>query len=330
MGKSLYIYNGGTLKRKDNTLRYVNADNSQRDLPVENISDIYIMSEMTLNTSLLNLISANGITLHFFNYYDFYIGSFYPKEKLLAGRLLTKQVEFYNDSEKRLDIAKRIITAASANIFRNLRYYNGRGKDVSDEMKQIEDIRKSIHKSKTIRELMGYEGNIRKTYYGAWGKIINQTLEFDKRVMNPPDNEINSLISFVNSMVYTKVLSEVYKTQLNPTISYLHEPGERRFSLCLDIAEIFKPLVGDRVIFSLLNRNQITEKSFTEGLNYLHLKKEASMVIAKEMDNSWLRTIKHKDLDKDVTYQYLIRLELCKLIKHLLGEKEYTGFEIWW
>ena len=29
-------------------------------------------------------------------------------------------------------------------------------------------------------------------------------------------------------------------------------------------------------------------------------------------------------------YQYLIRLEAYKLIKHLIGEKEYEGFRIWW
>lgn len=86
--------------------------------------------------------------------------------------------------------------------------------------------------------------------------------------MHPPDNMINSLISFVNTLIYTKVLSEIYHTQLNPTISYLHEPGVRRFSLSLDIAEVFKPLIGDRVIFSLLNRKQITEDSFTKELNF--------------------------------------------------------------
>src|SRR5699024_3957900 len=77
-----------------------------------------------------------------------------------------------------------------------------------------------------------------------------------------------TLISFVNTLIYTKVLGEIYQTQLNPTVSYLHEPGDRRFSLSLDLAEIFKPILGDRLIFSLLNRKQITEKSFTKGLNY--------------------------------------------------------------
>ena len=159
---------------------------------------------------------------------------------------------------------------------------------------------------------------------------MNQEIKFEKRVMHPPDNMINSLISYVNSLIYSKTLSEVYHTQLNPTISYLHEPGVRRYSLCLDISEVFKPLIGDRLIFSLLNRKQITEESFTQELNFLHLKKEASKLIVRELENSLKKTIKHKELGRQVSYQYLIRLELYKLIKHIIGEKEYEGFKIWW
>ncbi|MCI9015520.1 MAG: CRISPR-associated endonuclease Cas1, partial [Lachnospiraceae bacterium] len=140
----------------------------------------------------------------------------------------------------------------------------------------------------------------------------------------------NSLISFVNSMIYAKILSEIYHTQLNPTISYLHEPGVRRFSLCLDVSEVFKPLIGDRLIFSLLNRKQITEDSFTKELNFLHLKKEASALISRELEERLKKTIMHKELGRQVSYQYLIRLEAYKLIKHLIGEKEYEGFKIWW
>lgn len=131
-------------------------------------------------------------------------------------------------------------------------------------------------------------------------------------------------------MIYAKVLSEIYHTQLNPTISYLHEPGVRRFSLCLDVSEVFKPLIGDRLIFSLLNRKQITEDSFTKELNFLHLKKEASALISRELEERLKKTIMHKELGRQVSYQYLIRLEAYKLIKHLIGEKEYEGFKIWW
>ena len=131
-------------------------------------------------------------------------------------------------------------------------------------------------------------------------------------------------------MIYAKILSEIYHTQLNPTISYLHEPGVRRFSLCHDVSEVFKPLIGDRLIFSLLNRKQITEDSFTKELNFLHLKKEASALISRELEERLKKTIMHKELGRQVSYQYLIRLEAYKLIKHLIGEKEYEGFKIWW
>ena len=309
MQQSFYVYNNGDLKRKDNTLRFTSYDGEKRDIPIERISDIYVMSEMSFNTTFLSYISQYGIPIHFFNYYNFYTGSFYPKESNLAGQLLVNQVQHYTEYDKRLLIAKKFIQAAADNIYRNLRYYNGRDKNVSDYMKDIDSLRTGLVGVKSIQELMGIEGNIRKKYYAAWSVIINQEIEFDKRVMHPPDNMINSLISFVNSLVYTRTLSEIYHTQLNPTISYLHEPGIRRYSLCLDISEVFKPLIGDRLIFSLLNRKQITEKSFTKELNYLHLKKDASKLIVSEFEKKMKQTIMHKELGRQVSYQYLIRLE---------------------
>ncbi len=330
MDQSFYVYNNGDLRRKDNTLQFTNAEGEKRDIPIERIDDIYVMAEMTFNTTFLTYLSQYGIPIHFFNYYNFYTGSFYPKEKLLAGQLLVKQVEHYTDYSKRIVLAKKFIEAAADNIYRNLRYYNGRGKDVSGQMSEINDLRKKISASESVEELMGIEGNIRKQYYAAWNVIVDQEIHFEKRVMHPPDNMINSLISFVNALIYAKVLSEIYRTQLNPTISYLHEPGARRFSLCLDLSEVFKPLIGDRLIFSLLNRRQITEDSFTKELNFLHLKKEASKLVVRELEERLKKTIMHKELGRQVSYQYLMRLEAYKLIKHLIGEKEYEGFKIWW
>lgn len=84
MKQSLYIYNNGDLKRKDNTLQFTTYEGDKRDIPIERISDIYILSEMSFNTAFINYISQYGIPLHFFNYYNFYTGSYYPKESLLG------------------------------------------------------------------------------------------------------------------------------------------------------------------------------------------------------------------------------------------------------
>ena len=37
-------------------------------------------------------------------------------------------------------------------------------------------------------------------------------MKLDKRVKNPPDNSINSVISYLNILCYTKVLSQIYMT----------------------------------------------------------------------------------------------------------------------
>lgn len=323
--ENYYIFSNGELKRKDNNICF-----NDRFLKIEMTDNIYLFGEVDLNTKCLNYLGQNKVAIHFFNYYGFYTGSFYPKEINVSGNVLIKQVEFYQNIEKRLEIAKEIIKSASDNIFRNLRYYNGRGKDVKNQMELIKSLQNEIEKTQNINELMGVEGNIRKIYYSAWNILVNQEIEFEKRVKRPPDNMINTLISFINSLMYTTCLSEIYKTQLNLTISYLHSAGDRRFSLCLDISEIFKPLVVDRLIFSLLNKNIITEEDFEKDSNYYYLKDKGRKKVLEEYEKKLKSVITHKELNREVSYQYLIRLECYKIIKHILGDKKYEGFKMWW
>ena len=330
MEQSYYIFSSGELRRKDDSLVLIN-EKGKKDIPIERVYDLYIFGTVSVNTVLLSFLSKKGICIHFYNYYDFYIGSFYPKETLVSGSLLVKQVEKYQEYESRLLIAQQIIEAASYNILRNLKYYNSRDKDLKQYILQIENLRKEIYATRNISSLMGIEGNIRKVYYESWKIIINQDVEFEKRVKRPPDNMVNTLISFMNSFIYTKTLSEIYKTQLNPTISYLHEPSDKRFSLCLDLSEVFKPLIVDRTIFSLLNKNMITEDDvYMDDGNYYRMKDRTMKVVVKALEDTLSRSIKHKDLNRNVSYKHLIRLEAYKLIKHILDEKIYQGFKIWW
>jgi len=80
----------------------------------------------------------------------------------------------------------------------------------------------------------------------------------------------------------------------------------------------------------MLNKNQITENDFDKDSNYLYLKEKAKRKVLEEYDKRLENTIFHKELGRDVSYRYLIRLECYKLIKHLIGEKEYEAFKMWW
>jgi CRISPR-associated protein Cas1 len=289
---------------------------------------LYIFGEVDFSTKFLNFLASKNILIHFFNYYGFYIGSFYPKEFLVSGMLLVKQVSYYTSRKKRIYLAKEFVKGAIYGGIANLKRYKHK---IGEELGILERLYRNVDEQQNgVRAIMGIEGNAKEVYYNCFDKIIKQDINFKKRVKNPPDNMINAMISFVNSLIYTQVLKEIYKTQLNPTISYLHEPSVRRFSLSLDMAEIFKPIFGDRIIFDLLNNNVVNKKDFDSSLNYAYLKEDGRKKVITKFEEKLNKTIIHKKLRKKVSYKRLIRFELYKLIKHLLEEEEYKHFKIWW
>ena len=331
MPRNYYITQPGRLRRKDNTL-YLEPENAPRiPIPIEDIDALYFYGELDLNTRLLNFLSQKHIAFHVFNYYGYYSGSYYPREYLNSGSLLVKQVQHYEKPSKRMVIAREFVESAVFNMLRILRYHTNRGKDCNRQIEAIETNLTESRAAKNTNELMGYEGIIRDTYYTAFNTILTLKTPFQKRVRRPPDNPINALISFGNAMIYSACLTEIYRTQLNPTISFLHEPGDRRFSLSLDIAEIFKPLIVDRIIFRLFNRRQLDEsKHFETNVDGCYLNENGRKLFIAEFDEQLKQTISHRRLKRHVSYQRLIRLECYKLIKHLVDMEPYQALRPWW
>ncbi|MBN2535753.1 MAG: type I-B CRISPR-associated endonuclease Cas1 [Spirochaetales bacterium] len=327
--RNYYIFKSGKLSKKDNTLKFTGKDDQPKYIPVNDVDTLFLFGEISLNTKLLNFFTCQGIIVHVFNYYGYYSGSYMPRKKDISGSLTVKQAEHYLDAEKRIHLAGMFVKGAVAGIIRNLGYHKEDG-DIAERIEKIKIIREKIKDAHDIHELMGYEGNIRQHYYACFEHIIKQDLKFEKRTKRPPQNEINSLISFLNSLVYSEVLSQIYRTQLDPTISFLHELRERRYSLSLDISEIFKPLLGDRIIFRLLNLNQIDAGAFIKESKGMVLTDDARKMILTEFSNRMKKTIKHRTLKRNVSYRTLIRLECYKLIKHLIGDAPYKVFKAWW
>ena len=334
MKKTYYLFNPGRLSRRDNTLKFTPVDEDGMDgtpkyLPVEGVQNLMVFGSLDANSALYNFLGKNGISLHFFDYYEHYTGSFFPKEYLLSGKLLIEQSRHYMDDNLRIRLAYKFIEGASFNILKNLRYYQNREKTVQPFIENIEQICEDIPNCHQVDELMGLEGNIRQIYYDSFEMIMND-FEWVKRSKQPPTNELNALVSFGNMMCYTLCLDQIYHTQLNPTISYLHQPGERRFSLALDLAEIFKPLLVDRTIFRVINKKEVTKKDFDKKTNYVTLKEKGKKAFIKAWEEKINETIKHRSLKKSVSYKHLVKLECYKLSKHILGIEEYKPFKAWW
>lgn len=334
MKKTYYLFNPGRLQRRDNTLKFTPYDvegneEKPRYLPVENVAELYCFGNLDANSALYNFLGQQQVPIHFFDYHENYTGSFLPRESLISGKMLISQVKAQQNRQKRIKIAQRILDGASFNMAKNLKYYNTRGKDLEPIIDVIESLAAKIAHTTSIEELMGIEGNIRKNYYEAFELIISD-FSMNGRSYRPPKNEVNALISYGNMMCYSQCLRAIHQTQLNPAVSFLHEPGERRFSLSLDLAEIFKPLLVDRVLFKVLNKKMIQPCDFEEKLNRIILKTSGRKVFIQAFEDRLNETIKHRTLSRSVSYKHLIKLECYKLQKHILGIEEYKPFKMWW
>lgn len=327
MEKNYYVFENGTLKRKDNTV-YVVTENEKTPLPVKKVGSIHLMGEIEFNTRFFDFLSQEEIPAHYYNWFDRYSGSYYPQEFLPSGRVLVNQVRHHDDRARRMQIAREIINATVDNMVENLRYYDRKGKPVSATLDEITDLKQRIAQAETPDEIRGIEGRIRRAYYDSFSTVLRGDFFFGQRTKRPPGNEVNALISYGNSLLYATVLTELYKTHLNPTVSYLHDPRERRFSLSLDISEVFKPVIVDRTIFAVVNRQRIKLDDFQQEMDGCLLNDDGQKEVTRAFEERLESTVEHPSLNKNVSHQRLLRLEGYKLVKHVSGDDKYEGYRM--
>lgn len=336
MGRTLYLLSSGELKRKDNTI-VVESETGRRFVPVETTDEILVFGEVTLNKRFLEFATTTQLILHFFNHYGYYQGTYYPREHLNAGAVVVAQVKAYLDGAERLVLARRFVDGATSNMEKVLAYYANR-KEIPERRECIDEaaaelrrFRERLEDAEDVAQLMAFEGNARDAYYGAFDAIVeDERFLFGGRSRRPPGNRMNALISFCNSLCYVAVLSQIYRTHLDPRIAYLHETNFRRFSLNLDLAEIFKPILVDRVIFSLLNRKTLQPKHFSTSGEGVLLTDAGREIVLKTWEERLQGTIDHSTLNRKVSYRTLLRMEAYKLEKHILGDRPYEPFVSRW
>lgn len=328
MGSTRYITSIGELTRKDNSLCF-RKNGKNVYIPVENTKEIYCLNEVSINSKLLDFLSRNNIVVHFFNYYEGYSGSFYPRNQYNSGKLVVKQVDAFNN--KRLEIAKSIVKGIGYNISEVLyHYYKHNKKEVKYTIDWIRgNFVQQIEKSDTIKQLMALEGELWYKFYCEFKNILPKDFTMNKRVKRPPDNPINALISFGNSLLYTKTISAIYRTHLDQRISFLHEPSEGRFSLSLDISEVFKPVIVYKTIFNLVNNRKLqVNKHFQRKVNYCLLNEEGRKIFIQGFEKRMESVFSHPRLRRKVSYRTAIKLDCYKLIKFIMEDKDFAPFNL--
>lgn len=325
MKRSYYVFSKGQLSRKDNTI-YFQTEDGANYVPIENTAELFIFGPVEFNKNFIEILAHKNILLSYYNHYGNYLGTFYPRENNNSGTTLLCQAEAYLDEEKRIYIAKKFIFGAAENIKKILSYYIFRGKvKLQAKVEKIDSYLQVLNSQFAYNEILSTEAAIQKTFFSSLNTILsNKDFKFTRRSKQPPEDKINCLISFVNTMIYNYVLNRIYQTRLDPRIGYLHTTNDRDFSLNLDIAEIFKPVIGYRVIINLIKRKSIKESDFNIKPGKVYLNTEGKKKVLLALDQKLNSSLSSKRLGRKVSYSELILMETRKIESFVRYGEDYN------
>lgn len=332
--RAIFIFKSGRLSRYQNTIRFTFSENGSKNnriLPINSIESLHCLGQVKLNSAFLSFAGKKSVSIHFYDWHGNYVGSFVPVKRNISGFLLVKQVQAYLDHTKRMSIAREIVRSLLYNMRKNIKYFSNRNVELSEVEASLDYILLKLDTASSVQEIMGLEGEAWQCYYGSWDSIIQlPDFKFEARSRRPPLNRLNSLISFGNTLLYSEVVKQINLTALHPAVSFLHEPFERRLSLALDIAEMFKPVLVDRLIIHMIKSKEIDSDDFLKAPTRVILKESARKKFIERFMRKLDETVKHRKLKRNVSYRTMIRLECYKLTKFLIEENEYEGFRMWW
>ena len=328
MDHNYHLINEGILTKQDFNILF-ESENGKKYIPVETTDSLYIYSNVIMSGNFFDFMNQVGLNVSFINKYGEKIGSFVPNNSRRNIKTELKQLRMYDSEKERLDMARRLEIASVSNIRANLRYYQRRKNATVLEaaVKDMTDIITKLNEARDINHMMMLEAQARQKYYGCFNSILEgKQFYFDKRTRRPPQDPLNAMISFGNTLLYQRIANEINRTSLDIRIGIVHAAGNRPESLNLDLADLFKPILVDRTIFTLVNRKMINVNDFVEVENNgIYLNNRAKKIFISEYENKLYQKVTFDGAER--TYDYLIKNEIQKLKKYIENGEKYKPYK---
>lgn len=322
------ILSDGILRQKDFSLEFA-SDCQESNIPIEATDVINIYSNVIFDSDFLKKASEHGISINLFDQSNHLLGHFLPAEELKSPKTTVEQLLIYQDAEKRLQLAKQFLLASIHNTRLVIRYYHKQASNpaYTKALNQIQTLVAQIKECDNYEQLLLLEALVRGAYYGCFDYFVEKSdFSFEKRTRRPPQNEMNAMLSFGNVVLYNLIAVEINKTALDVRVGFLHATNRRKESLNLDIAEIFKPLIVDRTVFSMINLRMLQPEHFRHEENgAVYLTENSKRIFLRQFYDKLDSTQMIKG--EVFSYDQLIRREIFSLIRYFKDTEKYKPFK---
>lgn len=323
-----HLINEGILTKHDFTILF-EGDEGKKYIPVETAESIYVYSNVVFSGNFFEFVNKYGLNVNIIDRYGEKVGSFVSQNNRRNIKTEIKQIKLYEDEKARLDLARRLEIASISNLRANLRYYERRKPDemLQDTISYITDLIHKLNDSKDITGLMALEARARQKYYQCFNVIMTASgFSFKRRSKRPPEDPLNAMISFGNTLLYQRFANEINRTSLDIRIGVVHATNNRPESLNLDLADLFKPIIVDRTIFTLVNRKMLDIHDFVEVENNgVYLSKNGKRLFLQEFERKIYQKIKYNGMER--TYDFIMKNEVQKLKKFIEQGEVYKPYK---
>ena len=327
-GDTENLLSDGILRQRDFSLVFQTED-GKLDIPANATGAINVFSSVIFDTGFLQKAADHGLLINVFDKYGRLTGRFVPNRPLHSPMTTLTQLEAYYDNTARVALAREFVLGSIHNLRLNIRYYLRHKSEPCFEhaLTQLEELEVSIKQCAEHKKLLLLEARARGLYYGCYDSFIsNPDFSFISRSRRPPRNEVNAMISFGNTLLYSHLATEIGKTALDVRVGFLHATNARLESLNLDVAELFRPLVVDRTVFSMINRRQLRPSLHFHTLEDggVWLTADGKRLFLSEYYEKLHARVKVDGVS--MSYTEIMREEVRKLVRHFRIGEPYRAF----
>lgn len=180
-------------------------------------------------------------------------------------------------------------------------------------------------------ELMGMEGAVANLYFGCFPAFIvkqKAAFPFTGRTRRPPLDRVNAMLSFAYTLLAHDCAAALESVGLDPAVGFFHALRPGRASLALDLMEEFRACLADRLVLSLINRNQVSASDFkVTETGAVRMNEKSRKTLIGEWQERKQDEIMHPYLNEKVKLGMLPYVQSLLLARFLRGDMaEYPPY----
>lgn len=329
---TLYVFTQGAYLRKESETVVVRIDKqSKTRLPLLNIGSIACFGRVGISPQLMGYCGQNGIAITFMTEHGRFLAAV---NGFTPGNVLLRREQYRRADD--LDSAKLIARACIIGKLSNYRTVLRRAvrdQAASEGTERLNQVANRIDMSirtmnmvQTLDQLRGFEGEVTAQYFSVFNDLITSqktSFVFSGRNRRPPQDCVNAMLSFLYSMLTNDLRSACEGVGLDASVGFLHRDRPGRPGLALDLMEEFRAVLVDRLVLSLINRNQVKVGGFEiDPSGGVRMDDTTRKLLVAAYQKRKQETVTHPFLDEKMTLGLVPHIQARLLARHLRGDSD--------